>query len=419
MAIKTRLKVMIFLQFFIWGAWLVTLGSYMINTLHFSGAQVGMVYSSKGIAALIMPSLAGIIADRWIKANRLYGLCHLLGAVALYYAAQVDQPMVMFWVMLFNAMVYMPTMALSNAISYFCLEKHGFDTVKDFPPVRVYGTVGFILAMWLISFSRIELSNMQLYLASAVSLLLAVYSLTLPNCPTNKVKRSQSWVSLLGLDAFVLFKQKRMAVFFLFAMLLGAALQITNTFGNPFLHDFSLNPLYQDSLSVRYPSVLLSLSQISEVFFILTIPFFLRRYGIKQVMLISMAAWTLRFLFLAYGTPAGFGFLLLLLSMIVYGCAFDFFNISGAIFVEKETDHRIRASAQGLFMTMVNGAGAYVGAIASGEVVDFFTHNGVKDWQSIWLVFAAYTLVLGVIFALSFNYQHRPEEMNGELQKAH
>ncbi|WP_447871716.1 nucleoside permease [Serratia fonticola] len=419
MAIKTRLKVMIFLQFFIWGAWLVTLGSYMINALHFSGAQVGMVYSSKGIAALIMPSLAGIIADRWIKANRLYGLCHLLGAVALYYAAQVDQPMVMFWVMLFNAMVYMPTMALSNAISYFCLEKHGFDTVKDFPPVRVYGTVGFILAMWLISFSRIELSNMQLYLASAVSLVLAVYSLTLPNCPTNKVKRSQSWVSMLGLDAFVLFKQKRMAVFFLFAMLLGAALQITNTFGNPFLHDFSLNPLYQDSLSVRYPSVLLSLSQISEVFFILTIPFFLRRYGIKQVMLISMAAWTLRFLFLAYGTPAGFGFLLLLLSMIVYGCAFDFFNISGAIFVEKETDHRIRASAQGLFMTMVNGAGAYVGAIASGEVVDFFTHNGVKDWQSIWLVFAAYTLVLGVIFALSFNYQHRPEEMNGELQKAH
>ncbi|HHQ6615262.1 TPA: nucleoside permease [Serratia fonticola] len=419
MAIKTRLKVMIFLQFFIWGAWLVTLGSYMINTLHFSGAQVGMVYSSKGIAALIMPSLAGIIADRWIKANRLYGLCHLLGAVALYYAAQVDQPMVMFWVMLFNAMVYMPTMALSNAISYFCLEKHGFDTVKDFPPVRVYGTVGFILAMWLISFSRIELSNMQLYLASAVSLLLAVYSLTLPNCPTNKVKRAQSWVSMLGLDAFVLFKQKRMAVFFLFAMLLGAALQITNTFGNPFLHDFSLNPLYQDSLSVRYPSVLLSLSQISEVFFILTIPFFLRRYGIKQVMLISMAAWTLRFLFLAYGTPAGFGFLLLLLSMIVYGCAFDFFNISGAIFVEKETDHRIRASAQGLFMTMVNGAGAYVGAIASGEVVDFFTHNGVKDWQSIWLVFAAYTLVLGVIFALSFNYQHRPEEMNGDLQKAH
>ncbi|AHG19583.1 nucleoside permease [Chania multitudinisentens RB-25] len=419
MAIKTRLKVMVFLQFFIWGAWLVTLGSYMINTLHFSGVQVGMVYSSKGIAALIMPSLAGIIADRWIKANYLYGLCHLLGAVALYCAAQVEQPMVMFWVMLFNAMVYMPTIALSNAISYFCLEKHGYDTVKDFPPVRVYGTVGFIVAMWLISFGKIELSNMQLYLAAAVSLVLAVYSLTLPHCPTNNVKRSQSWVSILGLDAFVLFKQKRMAIFFLFAMLLGAALQITNTFGNPFLHDFALNPQYQDSFSVRYPSVLLSLSQISEVFFILTIPFFLRKYGIKQVMLISMAAWTLRFLFLAYGTPAGFGFVLLLLSMIVYGCAFDFFNISGAIFVEKEADHRIRASAQGLFMSMVNGVGAYVGAIVSGEVVDFFTQDGVKDWQSIWLVFSAYTLLLGIIFALTFSYQHRPEQAVGEMQKAH
>ena len=210
-----------------------------------------------------------------------------------------------------------------------------------------------------------------------------------------------------------------MALFFLFAMLLGAALQITNTFGNPFLHDFASNPLYQDSISVRYPAVLLSLSQISEVFFILTIPFFLRRYGIKQVMLISMAAWTLRFLFLAYGTPVGFGFVLLLLSMIVYGCAFDFFNISGAIFVEKEADSRIRASAQGLFMTMVNGIGAYLGAIASGEVVDFFTHDGVKDWQSIWLIFALYTLVLGIIFALTFNYQHRPEEYVGPVERAH
>ncbi|ASM24654.1 MULTISPECIES: nucleoside permease [Serratia] len=410
MAIKTRLKVMIFLQFFIWGAWLVTLGSYMINTLHFSGMQVGMVYSAKGIAALIMPGLAGIIADRWMKANYLYALCHLFGALALYCAAQVEQPMLMFWVMLFNAMVYMPTIALSNAISYFCLEKHGFDTVKDFPPVRVYGTVGFILAMWLVGFSQIELSNLQLYLASAASLLLSAYSLTLPRCPTNRAAESKSWVSVLGLDALVLFRQRRMALFFLFAMLLGAALQITNTFGNPFLHDLSLNPLYQDSLSVRYPAVLLSLSQISEVFFILTIPFFLRRYGIKQVMLISMAAWTLRFLFLAYGTPVGFGFVLLLLSMIVYGCAFDFFNISGAIFVEKEADHRIRASAQGLFMTMVNGLGAYLGALASGEVVDFFSHDGVKDWQSIWLVFALYTLVLGIVFALSFNYRHSPQE---------
>ncbi|MDA1475452.1 nucleoside permease [Bacillus changyiensis] len=408
---KLRLRIMFFLQFFIWGSWLVTIGSYMINTLHFTGAQVGLVFSSKGIAAILMPSMTGIIADRWIKANQLYGICHFFGAVALFVAAQISDPIIMFWVMLFNAIVYMPTIALSNVISYVSLEKTGLDTEKDFPPVRVFGTVGFILAMWTISFLKLELSNVQLYVASGASLLLALYSLTLQDCPTSKAKKDKSLVSLLGIDAFILFKQKKMAIFFLFAMLLGAALQITNTFGNPFLHDFALDPQYKDSLVVKYPAVLLSISQISEVFFILAIPFFLRKFGIKKVMLISMVAWTLRFTFFAYGNPSSGGFILLLLSMIVYGCAFDFFNISGAIFVEKEVDHRIRASAQGLFMTMVNGIGAYVGAIMSGKVVDYFTVDGVKDWQSIWLVFGAYTLILAVVFAVSFKYKHDHNEM--------
>ncbi|MBA9026827.1 MULTISPECIES: nucleoside permease [Bacillaceae] len=411
MTIKSRLRIMVFLQYFIWGAWLVTLGSYMINTLNFTGAQVGLVYSTKGLAALLMPSIAGIIADRWVKANRLYGIFHFLGAIALFLAAQASDPTYMFWVMFFNAMVYMPTQSLSNVISYASLEKAGLDTVKDFPPVRVFGTVGFIAAMWAISLLRIELSSIQLYVASGASLLLALYSLTLPDCPPSKVKKDKSWVSLLGLDAFVLFKQKRMAIFFLFAMLLGAVLQITNTFGNPFLHDFGLNPEFKDSFVVKYPSILLSMSQFSEVFFIILIPFFLRKYGIKKVMLISMIAWTLRFVFFAYGDPSSEGFILLLLSMIVYGCAFDFFNISGSIFVEKEVDPRIRASAQGLFMTMVNGVGAYVGAIVSGKVVDYFTVDGIKDWQSIWLVFAAYALVLAIVFAVSFKYKHDPNEM--------
>ena len=411
MSTKLRLRIMIFLQFFIWGSWLVTLGSYMIKTLNFTGTQVGLVYSSKGLAAVLMPSLIGIVADRWIKANRLYGICHFLGAIALFASAQVSDPGTMFWLMLFNAMVYMPTIALSNTISYICLEKDGLDTVKHFPPIRVFGTVGFILAMWTISIFNIELSNIQLYLAAGASALLALYSFTLPDCPTSNVKKDKSLVSLLGLDAFVLFKQKRMAIFFLFAMLLGAALQITNTFGNPFLHDFALNPDYKDSLVVRFPAILLSMSQISEVFFILAIPFFFRKFGIKKVMLISMVAWTLRFTFFAYGDPSGTGFVLLLLSMVVYGCAFDFFNISGAIFVEKEVDHRLRASAQGLFMTMVNGVGAYVGAIISGKIVDYFTIDGVKDWQSIWLIFGAYTLVLAIIFAVSFKYKHDREEM--------
>lgn len=404
MSITLRLKLFVFMQFFIWGCWLTTLGSYMINTLHFSGLEVGLVYSAKGIASLFMPSLAGIVADRWIKANKLYGACHLLGALALLFAAQVSTPSAMFWTILVYSTLYMPTLALTNAISYFCLGKYGLDSTKDYPPVRVYGTVGFICAMWIISFSGFELSSVQLYLAAAVSALLGFYAFTLPACPTSQARKGASWFRMLGLDALVLFRQRRMALFLLFAMLLGAALQITNTFGNPFLHDFAKNVLYQDSFAVKYPSVLLSLSQMSEVLFILTIPFFLQRYGIKKVMLISMLAWTLRFAFFAWGSPSGLGFMLLVLSMIVYGCAFDFFNISGSIFVEKEASPHIRASAQGLFMTMVNGLGAYAGAIGSGIVVDYFTHDGIKDWQSIWLVFAAYALVLAAIFAVSFHY---------------
>jgi len=411
MGIKLNLKVMVFLQFFIWGAWLVTFGSYMINTLGFTGSDVGIVYSSKGLAAVIMPSLVGIIADRWVKANRLYGILHILGAIALFTAAHVSDPNLMFWVMLFNAMVYMPTMALSNTISYSSLEKIGLDAAKDFPSIRVFGTVGFIFALWLISLLGLELSNIQLYIAAGASVLLALQSLTLPDCPTSKVKKNKSWVSMLGLDAFVLFKKKKMAIFFLFAMLLGASLQITNTFGNPFLHDFAKNPEFTDSLVVKYPAILSSIAQFSEVFFILAIPFFLRRFGIKKVMLISMIAWTLRFSFFAFGDPSPFGFTLLLLSMIVYGCAFDFFNISGAIFVEKEVDSSIRASAQGLFMTMVNGVGAYVGSILSGKVVDYFTVDGVKDWKTIWLIFGSYTLVLAIVFAISFRYKHDHEEM--------
>lgn len=409
MNITTRLKMMSFMQYFIWGSWLVTLGSWMINTLHFTGSDVGMVYSSKGLAAIIMPSLVGIIADKWLRAERAYLLCHLICAAALCYAAQVNEPGLMFWVMLVNAMAFMPTIALSNTISYSCLEQAGLDTVTHFPPVRVYGTLGFIIAMWTISLMGLELSNIQLYIAAGSSLALALYALTLPSIPVARKKASQTLASKLGLNAFVLFRQPRMAVFFLFAMLLGAVLQITNTFGSPFLHDFARNPVYANSFIVNYPSILLSVSQMSEVFFILTIPYFLQRFGIKTVMLMSMLAWMLRFGLFAFGDPSATGVVLLMMSMIVYGCAFDFFNISGSVFVEQEVNADIRASAQGLFMTMVNGVGAYVGAILSGMAVDYFSVEGVKDWQTIWLVFAAYALVLTVVFYFCFNYRHSPK----------
>lgn len=413
MNIKNRLKIMMFFQYFIWGSWLVTFGAYMSNTLHFSGAEVGIVFSSKGLAALIMPAVLGIIADKFIPAKYLYMLCHFVGAIALFYAASINDSTVMFWIMLCNAFAFMPTISLSNSISYYCLDKNNLDTVTVFPKVRVFGTIGFIIAMWTISLLKYELSNTQLYVASAASIILVIYTSTLPNIPIIK-QQNQSWVSKLGLDAFVLFKKPVMAVFFLFAMLLGAILQITNVFGGAFLHDFAKFPEYQDSLVVHYPAILLSVSQMAEVGFILTIPFFLKKFGIKKVMIISMIAWTLRFGLFAFGDPSPFGFVLLMLSMIVYGCAFDFFNISGSIFIEKEVSSNIRASAQGLFMTMVNGIGAYIGSILSGLVVDMCTHDGLKDWHTIWLIFASYALLLCFIFYFTFNYDHKNTELTSQ-----
>ncbi|MEN0614177.1 nucleoside permease [Klebsiella indica] len=411
MGIVSRLKLMSFLQYFIWGSWLVTLGSYMINTLHFTGANVGMIYSSKGLAAIIMPGVMGIIADKWLRAERAYMLCHLVCAGVLLYATTVTDPETMFWVMLINAMAYMPTISLSNSVSYACLAQSGQDPVTAFPPVRVFGTMGFIVAMWTVSLMGLELSSAQLYIASGASLFLAMYAFTLPKIPVAGKKSAATFASKLGLDALVLFKNARMAIFFLFAMMLGAVLQITNVFGNPFLHDFARYPAFADSFVVKYPSILLSVSQMAEVGFILTIPFFLKRFGIKTVMLMSMLAWTLRFGFFAFGDPSPLGFVLLLMSMIVYGCAFDFFNISGSVFVEQSVSPDIRASAQGLFMTMVNGFGAWLGSILSGMAVDYFSVDGVKDWQTIWLVFAAYALAVAVLFALFFRERHEPEAL--------
>ncbi|OCG28589.1 nucleoside permease [Gilliamella sp. wkB108] len=404
MNIKLQLKIIFFLQFFIWGSWLITLGSYMMRELKFTGIEVGSVYGTMGIASLFMPSLLGIVADRWIPANRLYMLCHLIGAITLFCAASITSPFLMMIIMLIHCLAFMPTIAISNSISYCCLESKGFDVISQFPAIRIFGTIGFIVAMWLVSFLKLELSNIQLYIAAICSILLSLYALTLPLIPTAKNNNQEkTLISSLGLDAFVLFKQPRMAVFFLFALLLGGILQITNTFGNPFLHDFERIPEYADSLVVKYPSVLLSISQISEVVFILFVPFFMKRLGIKYVMLISMLAWVARFGLFAYGDPSPTGFILLLLSMIVYGCAFDFYNISGSMYVEKSVSPSIRNSAQGLFMTMTNGLGAYLGSVISGIVVDRFTSvEGFIEWRSVWLVFASYSLVLAIVFMLIF-----------------
>jgi NHS family xanthosine MFS transporter len=404
MNIKTRLMVMNFLEFFVWGSWLISIGSYMGATLHFTGTQIGNVYATMGLASLITPAIFGIVADRWVNAERVLGICHLIGAVLLVWASTVTDYDTFYVIMLLNSCMFMPTIALNNTVSYIVLEKKGLDIVKDFPPIRVWGTIGFIFAMWMVDMLGWTQSHLQLYVSAAAGIILGIYSFTMSKCPPVKVNAKRSLISAFGLDAFVLFKRRKMIIFFVFAMLLGAALQITNAFGVPFLDDFK--GAYADSFAVKHPSVLISISQISETLFILTIPFFLRKFGIRNVMLMSIFAWVFRFGLFGIGNP-GSGLYLLVLSMIIYGMAFDFFNISGSLFVEKEADIKIRASAQGLFMLMTNGIGAFLGGTIAGRVVDYYTVNGVKDWHSIWFAFAAYSLALGVLFPLFFRYKHQ------------
>jgi NHS family xanthosine MFS transporter len=410
MNIRVRLIVMNFLQFFVWGAWLISLGGYMIVTLNFTGVEVGSIFSTMGIASLFMPAIMGIISDRFFNAEKVLGCCHIFGALLLLLASKITDYPTLYIIMLFNSMLYMPTIALANTVSYNALEKKGMNIVKSFPPIRVWGTVGFIVAMWIIDFLGWTKNANQLYVAGTAGLILGLYAFTMPKRPPLKIRDARTLSNSIGLDAFVLFRNKKMAVFFTFSMFLGAALQITNLFGGSFLDDFKT--IYPESFGVQHPNLLLSISQISETLFILTIPFFLQKFGIKKVMLFSIVAWVLRFGLFGIGNP-GDGLYLLVLSMIIYGMAFDFFNISGSLFVERESDPAIRASAQGLFMIMTNGLGAFFGGILSGWVVDHFTVDGVRNWQSIWFSFAGYALLLAIIFPLIFKYKHVKEDLAG------
>ncbi|MES2265857.1 MAG: nucleoside permease [Bacteroidota bacterium] len=408
MNIKFRLILMNFMQFFIWGAWLLTIGAYWFQNKQWSGAQFGAIFSTMGIASIFMPAITGIISDRFINAEKLYGIMHILGAATLFSLPLVQDPNTFFWVILLNMMFYMPTLSLSITVAYSALKNNNIDIVKEYPPIRIWGTIGFIVALWTVSLTHNETSSNQFYIASAVSLCLGIYAFTLPKCRPFAVRTgNKSFANLLGLNAFALFKTPRFAIFFAFSLLLGAALQLTNAYGDTYIHDFAKIPAYKDLIPVKYPAIIMSISQISETLFILAIPFFLRKFGIKYVMLFSMLAWVLRFGLFAFGDPAN-GLWMIVLSCIVYGMAFDFFNISGSLFVETQTTPEIRGSAQGLFMMMVNGFGALFGSFASGFLIDkFFTHaDQSKDWHGIWLTFAAYALVIAVIFPFVFRYKH-------------
>ncbi|MBL7789042.1 MAG: nucleoside permease [Chitinophagales bacterium] len=407
MSIKLRLTVMNFLQFFLWGSWLTSIGTYL-TSLNFSGGEIGAVFTTLGIAAFIMPAIMGIVADKYLNAEKLYGICHVLGGLTLVWAANVSSPSEMYRAMLLNSLFYMPTISLCYSISYHILSKSRFDVIKDFPNIRVWGTIGFILAMWIVDFMGWTANNYQLYLGAISSIALGMYAFSLPACETQP-DNAKSLTSALGLDALVLFKSSKMVIFFVFAVLLGAALQITNAFGQDFLVSFKSIEEYSNSFGVQHPGFLMSISQISETVFILSIPFFLKKFGIKKVMLMAMIAWFLRFALFSIGNP-GTGLILIILSNIVYGMAFDFFTISGSLFVEKETDAKIRSSAQGLYLMATNGIGIILGGYFSGYVVDMYTIDKVRQWSQIWLVFSSYAFIMAILFFILFKHKHNPAD---------
>lgn len=409
--LQERLVFMSFLQFFVWGAWLITIGVYCGDTMGWSVQEFGAIFSTMGISSLFMPTITGLIADRWINAEKLYALFHLLGGLCLLYIPHVTNPTSFFWVIFVAMLFYMPTISLSNSIAYNILKSHNYDLIKAFPPIRVFGTIGFIAAMWTTNLTGNKATDGQFYIAAIAAFVLALYALTMPACkPHHKEESTSSQTGKILHDAFRLFRDYKMAVFFIFSMLLGAALQLTNMYGDRFVSDFGSLTAYKDSLVVRYSTLIMSISQISETLFILTIPFFLKRFGIKNVMLISMLAWVFRFGLLAFANPAD-RLWMIVLSGIVYGMAFDFFNVSGSLFVESATSPRIRSSAQGVFMMMTNGIGAIMGSYLSGLLIDsFFTSpDGKLYWTEIWLSFSGYSLVVAVLFAMLFKHKHTAE----------
>ena len=434
MNIKLRLTLVNFFQLFVWGAWLTTLASYGFGFKGWSGQEFGIVFSTLGIGSIVMPAISGIIADKFISLQKLYGLHHILYGLTLFFIPLIDTPGSFFWLMLLAMLFYMPTLSLSNALSYTILKNNKFDVVKVYPPIRVFGTIGFIVAMWttnlisdpnsplafgftigtkIAAFTSMPIQCNQFYVAAFFAIVLGVFSFSLPNCPPKNEfnNNNKTWVEKLGLQAFTLFKQPKMATFFIFSMFLGAALQLTNMYGETFIKDFANFPQFANTFVVKSANIVLSISQISETIFILAIPFFLRRYGIKRVMVFSLVAWVLRFGFFAFGDPIN-SLWMIIMSNIVYGFAFDFFNISGSLFVETTTDSKIRSSAQGVFMMMTNGFGAIFGSLTSGFLIDhYFTHNGVKDWRNIWLTFAVYALVITIAFAILFKHKHNRAQL--------
>ncbi|XVH60517.1 MFS transporter [Providencia hangzhouensis] len=410
MNITTRLKIVSFLQFFIWGSWLVTFASYLFNTLHFKGGEIGLIFSALGISALCSPVIIGFIADKINNRKLVYIASHFISALFLLAMAHSHSITLLFIMTLIHLMFYMPTISICNSIVFEMLEVQKFSSNIYFPKIRVYGTVGFIVAMWTISLLKLEMSFYQLYISAAASIVLSIFSvffISIKRVNTSKNKKISCQ------NIIQLFKKGRVAVFLFFAMLLGSVLQITNTFGVPFLQDMALAPEAKGSVFSAYPTIFLSISQFSEIIFILLLPILLKKIKIETILLLSMIAWILRLGLFAYGDFTSIGTIALFLSMVVYGCAFDFFNIAGALFLEKEIAPEFRSTAQGVFTTLVNGFGTFLGAVLCGWAIELNTVEGIVDWKTFWLIFTGYTASFTALYLIYmlFTKHNKAESM--------
>ena len=419
--IKLRLTVMNILQWAVWGAYLTSMGQYLGSVG--LGNKISIFYAMQGIVSIFMPALMGIVADKFIPAQKLLGLCHgiagaaMTGAAAYCMGSDAIAFGPLFALYSISVAFYMPTIALSNSVAFKVLSDNNFDTVKDFPPIRVFGTVGFIASMWLVNYMTngegisFQKTYDQFYVSGIIGLVMLVYCFTLPNCPCNKgTSDNQTLAQRFGLDAFKLFKNRNMAIFFTFSMLLGMALQVTNSYATPYIESFASNPEFANTWGAKNPVALYSISQIAETLGILLIPFAMRLFGIKKVMLIAMFAWVLRFGLFGAG-DTGSGLWMLILSMIIYGVAFDFFNISGALYTNMRTSEKLQNSAQGIFMLMTNGIGATVGTLGAGAIMNHYVYNAATpDWSTPWYIFAGYALVVAFLFIVMFKQPADPNE---------